>query len=299
MAKLLSSTLAYLVAAAGAKSINVLVFGDSYGDTGPTYKQVQKMFDDRGVSATVRSAAIGGTAACDWSILDDGNSIVNNAKKHFPNLQDGPDFLWYTAGANDVWQSLGFKACEGSAKDWDGVHTCMHNLMQRVSGCTEKMLKKYIAAFPKSKIMQSGYDVPCYNALCTATFTGVFDLAFCGKHSQAGMMDMNGPNGVNITCNNQAMHDLISIYQGYLTKVFSEPQYTVLFMMGAVQKAAGIKGADVGKPVLSQGSNCAWETECVHPTYNSPAGKAWEDAFWNLYFSKHISANATAHGVVV
>lgn len=282
MAKLI---LASLVAAASAKSINVMVFGDSYGDTGPTYHQVQKMFDDRKVTATVRSAAVGGTSACYWAGLGGGaNAIVDHAKKLFPNLEDGPDFLWYTAGANDVWQAVGFQACEKRAKNWDGVHKCMTTLMAKVSACTSKMLTNYFKAFPKSKVMQSGYDVPCQNALCQATFTGVFDLNFCGK---------------NNTCNNQAMYDFIDIYLGDQKKKFSEPQYTTLFMMGAAQKANGVKGADVGKPVLSEGSNCAWETECVHPSYKTPAGEAWGKGFWDLYFSKHVSVDTTSESMVV
>merc|ERR1712151_635856 len=94
--------------------------------------------------------------------------------------------------------------------------------------------------------------------------TGVFDLTFCNK---------------NNTCNNQGMHDFIDIYIGEMQKQLSEPRYTTLFMMGAVQKANGVPGADAGKPVLTAGgSNCAWETECVHPTYNTPAGNAWGKA---------------------
>lgn len=276
--------LANLFVAAARKSINVMVFGDSYGDTGPTYKQVQKMFDDRKIPATVRSAAVGGTAACYWAGKNDGNAIVDETKKEFPFLKNGPDFLWYTAGANDVWQSLGFKACERGAKTWSDLRGCMNGLVKKVSGCTSKMLGKFFKEFPKAKVMHSGYDVPCYNALCQATFTGVFDLAFCGK---------------NNTCNNQAMYEFIDVYHGGLKKQFSEPQYTTLFMMGAVQKANGVPGADVGKPVLTEGVNCAWETECVHPRYNTPAGLAWGEGFWDLYFSKQANANATSMGVVV
>lgn len=83
------------------------------------------------------------------------------------------------------------------------------------------------------------------------------------------------------------------MYLGGLAKTYSEPQYTNLPMTGTAQKANKVPGADVGKPVLDQGSNCAWEALCVHPRYNTPAGKAWGDAFWNLYFSKHLNSNNT------
>merc|ERR1711920_342723 len=265
------------------KSVNVLGFGDSYGDTGPTYRQLQKMFDDNGVAATVRSAAVGGTAACYWAGQDDGNAIVDKAKKLFPGLPDGPDFLWYTAGANDVWQSLGFEACERLAKSWGDVEKCMQGLVNKVEACTSKMLKNFFNAFPNAKVLHSGYDVPCYNAVCQATFTGVFDLTFCNK---------------NNTCNNHGMERFIDMYHGALNKKFTPPQYTTLKMMGAVQKANGVAGADVGKPVLTAGANCAWETECVHPTYNTPAGDAWGNGFWDLYFSHHLSTNSTTNVLV-
>jgi hypothetical protein len=269
---------ATLLASTDAKSINALVFGDSYGDTGPTYRQLQKMFNDQHVPATVRSAAVGGTAACFWANQNSGNAIVDKAKKLFPGLPDGPDYLWYTAGANDVWQSLEFQACERLAKSWDGVKKCMQGLTGRVSACTSKMFKSFFQAFPKAKVLHSGYDVPCYNAGCQATFTGVFDLTFCNK---------------NNTCNNNAMEYFIDIYHGGLNKQFSPPQYTTLKMMGAVQKAHGVPGADVGKPVLSADINCKWETECVHPSYNTPAGDAWGQGFWDLYFSKQIGDNTS------
>jgi len=160
----------------------------------------------------------------------------------------------------------------------------MKGLVTKVAGCSVKMLKNYFKEFPNTRVMQSGYDVPCANAFCEATFTGVFDLAFCQK---------------NTTCNNQGMYDFIDISIRDLTKQLSDSRYTTLFMMGAVQKANGVKGADVGKPVLTETANCAWETECVHPTYNTPAGKAWGDGFWDLYFSKHVSVNNASTRIVV
>jgi len=87
------------------------------------------------------------------------------------------------------------------------------------------------------------------------------------------------------------MYDFISIYLDDMKEKFSPPMYTTLFMMGTIQKAEGVVGADVGKPVLDRGAKCEWETDCVHPSYNTPAGKAWGDAFWDLYFKERVSSN--------
>merc|ERR1712196_469590 len=85
-----------------------------------------------------------------------------------------------------------------------------------------------------------------------------------------------------------------TMYLTGLARKYPVSQYTNLPMTGTAQKAAAVPGADVGKPVFDQGANCAWEALCVHPRYNTPAGKAWGDAFWNLYFSHHlISSNTT------
>jgi len=274
-AKLLLPVLAL---ADGAAKVNVMVFGDSYGDTGPTFHQVQDMFDTRGVSASVKSAAIGGTAACYWAGQDGGKAMVTQANKLFPDLPDGPEFVWYTAGANDVWQDSTFQSCQKSANSYVALQKCMRTLMAKVTDCTATNLNNYFKAFPKSKIMQSGYDVPCQNVLCELTVDQAFNQHFCGS---------------NTTCNNQVMYDLIDLYLGDMNTKFSAPQYTTLFMMGAIQKAEGVVGADVGKPVLGKGAKCEWETDCVHPSYNTPAGKAWGDAFWDLYFSQHLNSNVT------
>jgi hypothetical protein len=276
-AKLLLPVLAHAFAD-DAKSLNVMVFGDSFGDTGPTYHQVQDMFDTNGVSAEVKSAAVGGTSACHWASQDGGKAMVTKAKSLFPQLTDGPDHVWYTLGGNDIWQDSTFQTCQKKAKTQAALTACLTSVMHKVSACTQTNIGNYLKAFPKSKVMHSGYDVPCNNELCKLTLTGVFDMKYCAGNS---------------TCNNKALYDFVNIYHADLRKAFPETQYTTLLMMGAVQKAAGIAGADVGKPVFDQSANCKWETLCVHPTYNSPAGKAWGQGFWDQYFSKHVNTKST------
>merc|ERR1711972_851078 len=68
-----------------------------------------------------------------------------------------------------------------------------------------------------------------------------------------------------------------------------QPQYNGLNILGAGQKAAGIPGADVGKPVLDQGGPCKWNDGCVHPKPGSPAAEAVGEAFWDLFFSMHVN----------
>ena len=86
-----------LVAAARAEpnATTVLVFGDSWGDTGPTWQTIRDAFARRNRTADVRSAAVGGTTACGWA----PSSLVNASRALFPELAEtGPDFVWFTAG---------------------------------------------------------------------------------------------------------------------------------------------------------------------------------------------------------
>ena len=64
--------------------------------------------------------------------------------------------------------------------------------------------------------------------------------------------------------------------------------YTGLNILGTVQQAGGVAGASVGHPVTDLGSPCDLMTSCVHPTHGKPGAAAIGEAFWELYFSKHL-----------
>jgi len=265
--------LSTLGARASSKVISVMVFGDSYGDTGPTWHQVQDMFDARGVPAVVKSAAVGGTAACQWASNPD--AMAEKARHLFPHLPDGPDFVWYTLGANDNWRDREFQSCLRAAKgqSWDAVLACLHPFNDRTSACTKALLANFWSEFPLSKVMHSGYDVPCDNLVCQTTSDAQFYSSYCGDF--------------NLTCSSLLGTTWQELYLSGLSVAYPIPRYTALNMVGTVQKAAGIPGADTGAPVLDKGANCAWETLCVHPKYDTPAGRAWGEAFWQLFFRHH------------
>jgi hypothetical protein len=90
------------------------------------------------------------------------------------------------------------------------------------------------------------------------------------------------PRTGNITCENT-----VTVYwQGPLMDPLKAkfPGYTGLNIVGAVQKAGNVTGAEVGKPVMDQGSPCGLMTGCVHPTYGKAGATAVGEAFWDLYF---------------
>jgi hypothetical protein len=142
----------------------------------------------------------------------------------------------------------------------------------RKNACTEKLLETYWAAYPKSKVFQCGYDLPCYDT-DTCLAKAASKSAFCGT---------------NVTCYTsgavQNQHAEIDVRQAK----YAQPQYTGLNILGTTQKAAGVPGADVGQPVLTQGGPCDMLGGCVHPRPGSAAATAIGDAFWDLFFSKYV-----------
>jgi hypothetical protein len=231
---------------------------------------IKDAFRKNGVPVTVKSAAIGGTTACQWAV--DGNAMVQAAKVQFPDLsEDGPDFVWYTAGGNDMIDDNTFGSCTKNAKSLEEAEKCTDAATNKAKTCTEKLFDNYWKAFPKSQVMQCNYDVPCENAGCRGMDAGYLG-AYCGS---------------NITClNNMAVH-WVSDYIGALSKKYPEPQYTAVHIEGIGQKVEGDVKADLGVPDLDRSGVCDRMLACVHPVYGSKYATAIGDAFWNLFFSKY------------
>ncbi len=269
---LLRLSLLGLAAAARAETnaTTVLVFGDSWGDTGPTWKTIRDAFARHGRAADVRSAAVGGTTACGWA----PSSLVNASRQLFPELADGPDFVWYTAGGNDISASQAYRACSSDAADFAAARACLSAATAEATACSAALLGAFFDAFPASQAMQCGYDVQCADAAWAHCMDVLESRApFCGA---------------NVTCANALLvawqEDLVAPLEARFA-----PRYAGINVLGAVQVAGGVPGAAVGAPALDVGAPCEWETSCVHPTYGTPAEQAIGDAFWDLYFRDRVS----------
>jgi hypothetical protein len=167
-----------------SSAVTVLVFGDSWGSLGPSSKEVQDTFDRHGVYSVVRSAAVGGTQACQWSSKGSegpGSALADAAKQLFPELPDGPDHVWYTAGGNDFAEA-GYQRCSNAATTLAEALACAETLFKVVRNCTQSLLEYYWRQYPASRVMQCGYDLPCQTGRCV----GVDDhrFSFC-KANQA------------------------------------------------------------------------------------------------------------------
>merc|ERR1712228_384056 len=206
-----------------------------------------------------------------------GEALINAAEEEFG--ENGPDFVWYTLGGNDLAFDGDKASCLKSAKNDTEAKVCMKTASDKAKACTHQLLDPFFAKFPNSKLMQCNYDVPCENKLCHSIITGSFmGGAYC--------------NG-NKRCDNELGVYWSSVYVEQLRKEYSEPHYTGLNIFGTVQAANGVPNAAPGKPNLDEDSGeCGITKEilCIHPAYGTKMASAIGDQFWEQFFSKHVSS---------
>merc|ERR1719219_3113242 len=111
------------------------------------------MFNRHGGGWTVKSSAIGGTTACEWAARK--GSLSLEAATLFP--PNGPDFVWYTLGGNDIASSA-YQNCLLKAKTEEEIQKCNTEEVEIISNCTNGLLDDFFSKFPKSKVMQCFYD---------------------------------------------------------------------------------------------------------------------------------------------
>ena len=99
----------------------------------------------------------------------------------------------------------------------------------------------------------------------------------------------------NVTCMDETTLHWQKIYVDALDTHYNQPggapgggSYAGLNILGAVQAAGGVPGASIGHPVIGVDSPCDLETMCVHPTHGKAGATAVGEAFWDLYYSKHL-----------
>jgi hypothetical protein len=141
-----------------ASAVGVLVFGDSQGDTGPTYKVVEDQLAAHGVKHNVKNAAVGGTLSCGWA--QNPNAIVKAAQDNgFGDA--GPDLVWFTAGGNDLAGDTKYHSCLDAAKSGSDAKSCLDAANDRLLPCTTTLLEHLWAAYPNASVGSYNYEVPC------------------------------------------------------------------------------------------------------------------------------------------
>lgn len=262
-------TLSLLLADEPPEDVGVLVFGDSWGALGPSYHMIEDMFKWKGVSATVRSTAVSGTRACQWSMNPANLPLA--AGLLFP--PKGPDFVWLSLGGNDLLDPSYLK-CSRLARDLHEALACVQTITYQTNLCEFALLDKLYEAYPHTKVVQCGYDFQCGAGLCLP----IERFPFCHE---------------SIVCANA----LGRAWERFLVEPVVERYveapgwFTAIDVDGAAQSAADMPGATAGRPLIEWSSPCYMMTACVHPTYGSLAAAKIGDAFWDHFFSKHVTPN--------
>jgi hypothetical protein len=251
--------------------VGVLVFGDSQGDTGPTYKVIQDELALHGVAHNVQNAAIGGTLSCGWAA--NPNAIVKAAQDNGFGAA-GPDLVWFTAGGNDLAGDAKYHTCLDAATTASDAKSCLDAANDRLLPCTTTLLENLWATYPNASVGIYNYEVPCMEGDCLAAAEEFLGGSFCARQGAGA-----------ISCLVQTLEYWQTIYVDALQRTFSSPpgRFTGMNILGAVQQASGVPGASVGHPATSAGSKCEWMTACVHPTYGTPAATAVGKAMWDLW----------------
>ena len=237
---------------AAANAAEVVVFGDSWGTEGK--KAFQDMFDKRGVKVSINNVAVGGTTAAGWAKQPDAlKQAMDKDTKH----------VWVTIGGNDAQADL--PGC--GAK-------CIPKCINETLANTKAFLDPAVAAFPDANIVQFGYDILLFDHYFGCKIKG--ELLFPGCKGKTD-------------CVNTNFRHLQTDYVEKLAAYGGYKNHVPLDLAGAMQKAGGVAGADIGKPVLSQYSPYKMmQSNCIHAN-DEGFGHVF-DAMWDQYFSKYYNA---------
>merc|ERR1711907_355652 len=96
---------------------------------------------------------------------------------------------------------------------------------KKILGYTQRLLDDFFYSYPKAKVMQTGYELPCEDLLCKNTVNKLFSASFCPS---------------NLTCTNSLFIWFQRIHHAALSAKYPASQYSAIDLLGTVQKAAGV-----------------------------------------------------------
>lgn len=279
--KVVWSIVALAAAPTAADPLRVLVFGDSQGDIGPTWQELQDVLDSNGANATVVNKAVGGTTACGWA-NDDADAITTAARSAF-GPQAAPDLVWYTAGANDLANDGLYHACFARAGTFGDATACVDAAVGRMMGCTTTLLESLWESSPNASVgmynyVETNMDRACDGQNCLEASADFLGGDYCLGTYEGG----SAPE----ECMLRLLEHWQTVYVDTLQAAYPPPRFTGMNLLGAVQAAAGVPGAAVGHlNVSAGGARCDWMTYCVHSTYGTAAADAIGAAWWDIWLA--------------
>lgn len=194
---------------------------------------------------------MGGTTAAFWA-------RTPNRLRDFVRENEDAKFVWLTIGGNDALPKM-------------AARVPIEEIIQTAVNDTKTFLDPLFADNDDIVVVGFGYEQLDWTApACAIMARAIFWECEGGA---------NNPVCVNqIQFNLQeAMDRLEAIYPG---KFYSENLY------GSMQVAAGVSGASVGNPVLTQYADAEYMNDCIH--LNSAGYTIVFDALWDEFFSKML-----------
>jgi len=251
--------------------VKVLVFGDGWGAFGPGWQMLQSMFQRHGAAADVKSAAVAGTSACQWAT--NPNNLAAAGENSFPGT--GPDFVWLTLGGNDLLGPT-HQGCMRSASSFATAYLCALESAAATKSCNVQLLRSLYARFPRARVVQTGYDLPCSLGACYPSPS----WPYCGS---------------DVACANFLGKGWGEALLYPVEARFGGDRYTPLLLTGSVQQASNQTD---GEPDLARGSPCELMVGCTHPLRGSRAAHHIGEMLWTQFFETRIRPSSSPEGAM-
>lgn len=226
-----------LLTLGGASGAELMAFGDSWGTTGAA--ELRNLGQRKGF--TVDDQSIPGTTAAFWARRAD-------ALKE--KVDDAPDtrVIWFTLGGNDF-----------ITKRQTMTPLPVEEIISSAFNDTQTVLDPLFEAYPDMIVVGFGYEIFSWGTAeeegraCNQIAEGLF-FPDCE--------DADG--GLDKTCANELWLGLHGLH-GLLADQYPE-NYKRAEIIGALQSASGVPGAEIGQPVTSEFSDPMYFAGggCIH-----------------------------------
>lgn len=267
---MLPTRMALLLAAATsvptASATALLAFGDSWAWLG--YDQLRDVFGSHGIDTALE--AIPGTPAAYWADIEP-HALVNAVDKA------NASHVYLSIGGNEFLEGLPLKI---------NILEIYAEMMR----ATGKIIDTLVAARPHVHVYHFGYEILNWEG--SAYCRGFGDLELKGDPP------LFCPDSTNVTCMThiQATWLQANFVDLLARKYSSNPHYHGLNLLGTLQVAGGVPGAEVGAPNWGRYSPAQYvrseaklDWGCVHLT---------PDGYTALYteLAKHVQVVVDAEG---
>jgi len=229
-----------------ASAADIVVFGDSWGTFGRNQFAARAAQD----GLTVDNRAIGGTTAAFFARPINQNNLRNA-------VRDNPDakFVWLTIGGNDAIPKM-------------ALRQPVEEIIQTAVNDTQTFLDPLFEDNEEIVVVGFGYEqLDWTSPLCSVMARAIF------WECSGIPLDPVCVNTVQFALQ-EAVDRIAAIY----------PRFYSVNLYGSMQVAAGVNGAAVGSPVLTEYASSAYMNDCIH--LNGAGYEVVFDALWDEFFTK-------------